>query len=118
MLAQFEVRSDETIESPNLVGPQMANYDPEQVLSKMINMKAESGGHYGRTVRLNNGKIPLCTSTYCYNQTDETKSNVAERISTLWNLSKGLSLGDLQALEDADMSIMKLLDILQKKQPG
>lgn len=118
MLAQLEVRSDETIESPNLAGPQMANYDPEQVLPKMINMKAESGGHHGRTVRLNNGKIPLATSTYCYNQTDETKIDVAMRIATLWNLSKGLSLGNLQTLEDADLTILKLLDIAQKNLPG
>lgn len=118
MLAQLELRSDKTIESPNLAGPQMANYDSEQVLPKMINMKAESGGHHGRTVRLNNGKIPLATSTYCYNQTDETKSDVAARIATLWNLSKGISLGDLQALEDANLTILKLLEMVQKKLPG
>jgi len=96
----------------------MANYDPEQVLQKMINMKAESGGHHGRTVRLNDGKIPLATCTYNYSQSNETKSDLADRIAALWNLSHGLSLGDLQALEDENLTIMKLLEMLQKKQPG
>lgn len=39
----------------------LTKYDPEQVMEKMVHMRAESGGHYGRTVRLNDGKIPLAT---------------------------------------------------------
>lgn len=117
MLAQLELRSDETIQSLNRTGPHMTNYDPEQVLPKMIHMKAESGGHDGRTVRLNGGKVPLATCTYNFSQRNETKSDLAERIATLWNLSKGLSLGDLQALEKADITIMKLLEMVQKKHP-
>lgn len=96
----------------------LTKYDPEQVMEKMVHMKAESGGYYGRTVRLNNGKIPLATCTYNYSQSNETKSDLSDRIAALWNLSKGLTLGELQALEDANLTIMKLLEMLQKKNPG
>ncbi|SBW84424.1 hypothetical protein PVE_R2G0397 [Pseudomonas veronii 1YdBTEX2] len=38
------------------------SYDPDQTIDRLVNYTAEVGGHRNRTVRLNGGKIPLCTA--------------------------------------------------------
>ena len=93
----------------------MATMDPKQILPKMIHLRAESGGHRGRSIRLDGGRVPLATCTYNFNQSDQTKEEVASRIAVLWNLAKGLSLADLEAIDAANITISRLLDIVVKK---
>lgn len=87
------------------------SYDPDQTIDRMVNHKAEVGGHRYRTVRLNGGKIPLCTATYNYQQLDETKEMVARRIAALWNLTQGIGTADLEHLVSKGMTLSKLMDM-------
>lgn len=91
------------------------SYDPKQTLSKLISYRAESGGHLGRSVRLEDGKYPLATCTYNYSQLDETKAQVAARIAALWNFALGTNLSDLEALISAGMTLEKMVDLLLQK---
>ncbi|MFL1449190.1 hypothetical protein ACI77O_12415 [Pseudomonas tritici] len=76
----------------------MGIVDPNQSAEKLIHMKAEVEGWKGRTVRLDNGKCPLTTVTYNYNQCEDTKGELARRIAALWNMSVGMSTDELERL--------------------
>jgi hypothetical protein len=91
------------------------SYDPEQTFSKLISYRAESGGHLGRSVRLEGGKYPLATCTYNYSQLDETKAQVAERIAALWNFASGTNLSELETLIAAGMTVDKMVTLLLEK---
>lgn len=90
-------------------------YDPEQTIDKMSRLTAEAEGHRGRTVRLDSGKVALCTSTYNFSQTDETKALVAERIAALWNLGKGMTTADIELLNSKGMTLVKMIDLALEK---
>ncbi|NRH44463.1 MULTISPECIES: hypothetical protein [Pseudomonas] len=62
--------------------------DPRQKIEHLIRLSAGTTGFQGRTVRLDNGHVALCTSTYNYSHDDETRHLVAERIALLWNLAR------------------------------
>lgn len=91
------------------------SYDPEQTFSKLISYRAESGGHRGRSIRLEGGKFPLATCTYNFNQRDETKAQVAERIAALWNFAAGINQSELEALIAAGMTLDKMVTLLLEK---
>ncbi|MHC5194772.1 hypothetical protein ACYSUW_13555 [Pseudomonas frederiksbergensis] len=91
------------------------SYDPEQTFSKLISYRAESGGHGGRSIRLEGGKFPLATCTYNYSQLDDTKAQVAERIAALWNFAAGTNLSELEALIAAGMTLDKMVTLLLEK---
>lgn len=87
----------------------MAILDPKQTADTLINLRADSGGHYGRTVRVDSGKYPLCTSTYNYCQDDETKAEIARRIAAMWNLTQGIPTEHLIELDAAGLTLEKIL---------
>lgn len=87
------------------------SYDPDQTIDRMVNHTAEAGGHRNRTVRLNDGLMPLCTATYNYQQLDETKEMVARRIAALWNLTQGIGTADLEHLLSKGLTLSKLMDM-------
>ncbi|MGF6281884.1 hypothetical protein ABH908_000083 [Pseudomonas frederiksbergensis] len=91
------------------------SYDPNQTFSKLISYRAQSGGHEGRSIRLDGGKYPLATCTYNYSQTDDTKAQVAERIASLWNFAAGTNLSELETLIAAGMTLGKLVTLLLEK---
>ncbi|KXJ33192.1 MULTISPECIES: hypothetical protein [Pseudomonas] len=72
--------------------------DPRQKIEHLIRLSAGTTGFQGRTVRLDNGHIALCTSTYNYSQDDETRHLVAERIALLWNLARSIPTDQLSQL--------------------
>lgn len=74
---------------------------------------AQAVGHRGRTVRLNGGKVPLATATYnhSHSQDDQTKEQVAARIAALWNLAKGSSTADIEALVDNGITLSKMVSM-------
>lgn len=55
----------------------MATMDPEQILPKMIHLRAQSGGHRGRSIRLDGGRIPLAT---CAASTSQIKQKKRSRL--------------------------------------
>lgn len=80
--------------------------DPQSA-DKLINMTAAvEGGYKPRTVRLN-GKTPLCTSTYNFAQSEETKTEISRRIAALWNLAQGISTDDLETLDSQGFKFKK-----------
>lgn len=81
--------------------------DPKQSASKLINMTAAPDGWKPRTVRLEDGKYALCTSTYNYSQSEDTKHEIARRISALWNLAHGISTERLEALANSGVKLLK-----------
>lgn len=87
----------------------MAHHDPKQTAERLISLRAENSGYLGRTVRVETGKYPLCTSTYNYCQDDETKEEIARRIAALWNLAVGIPTEDLVALDAAGLTLEKML---------
>ena len=87
------------------------SYDPDQTIDRMVNYTAEVGGHRNRTVRLNDGKVPLATCTYNFAQDDQTKEMVARRIASLWNLAQGIGTADLEHLVSKGMTLSKLMDL-------
>jgi hypothetical protein len=86
----------------------MATIDPGQSADKLISMTAEvEGGYKARTVRANGGKVPIATSTYNYNQDEDTKNEVARRIAALWNLACGMPTSELEALVKSGARLRK-----------
>ena len=79
--------------------------DPQSA-DKLINMTAAVEGYKSRTVRLD-GKYPLATCTYCYNQSETTKRESARRIAALWNLAHGISTERLETLAKSGFKLLK-----------
>lgn len=80
--------------------------DPNQSADKLILMTAAVEGYKARTVRLD-GKYPLATCTYCYNQSEATKNESARRIAALWNLAHGISTERLETLASSGFTFLK-----------
>lgn len=86
----------------------MAVIDPNQTAEKLIGQCATvSGGYKASTVRVADGKIALCTSTYNFSQSDETKNEIARRIAALWNLATGIPTAELEALDASGFKLRK-----------
>lgn len=69
-------------------------------------MTAMTGGHFGRTVRFDDGQ-PCCTCTYNYSMTDGEKQALARRIAAAINLTRHLKLEELEALAWKVMTTQK-----------
>ncbi|MDU4254511.1 hypothetical protein [Pseudomonas sp.] len=85
----------------------MALFDPDQTADKLILHRASVEGFKARTVRLADGKFPLCTSTYNYSQDEETKAEIARRVAALWNLAAGIPTAELEALDASGFKLRK-----------
>ncbi|HBO7832544.1 TPA: hypothetical protein L5A09_006697 [Pseudomonas aeruginosa] len=86
----------------------MSVIDPNQSADRLINLTAGvSDGYKARTVRVADGKYPLCTSTYNYCQDEETKAEIARRIAALWNLAAGIPTHELEALDASGFKLRK-----------
>lgn len=86
----------------------MSENDPNQSAEKLISMRAAvSDGWRARTVRVADGKYPLCTSTYNFCQDEETKSEIARRVAALWNLAAGIPTAELEALDASGFKLRK-----------
>ncbi|HDS0960523.1 hypothetical protein [Pseudomonas putida] len=82
--------------------------DPNQSAEKLISLRAAvADGFKARTVRVGDGKFPLCTSTYNYCQDEDTKSEVARRIAALWNIAVGIPTADLEAADKSGFKLRK-----------
>jgi len=57
-------------------------------------------------VRVANGKIGLCTSTYNHSQDDATKSEIARRVAA-HNLAVGIPTSELKALDASGFKLRK-----------
>ncbi|MNJ75908.1 hypothetical protein D3C77_730850 [compost metagenome] len=55
--------------------------------------------------------MPLATATYNRSQDDKTKEQVAARIAALWNLAKGSSTADIEALVDNGITLSKMVSM-------
>lgn len=86
----------------------MSEIDPNQSAKNLISMRAAvCDGFRARTVRVADGKYPLCTSTYNYCQDEETKSEIARRVAALWNLAAGIPTAELEALDASGFKLRK-----------
>ncbi|WP_153785363.1 hypothetical protein [Pseudomonas sp. EMN2] len=86
----------------------MVAIDPNQTADKLIAQRASaSAGYKGAAVRVANGKIGLCTSTYNHSQDDATKSEIARRVAALWNLAVGIPTVELEALDASGFKLRK-----------
>lgn len=84
----------------------MVTINLEQTAAQLIRQRADvCGGYKPFTVRIADGKIALCTSTYNYSQPDETKGEIARRLAALWNIALDVPTAELEA---ADASGFKL----------
>lgn len=78
----------------------MALIDPNQSADNLIMLRARVNDTFkARTVRVADGKYPLCTATYNYCQDDDTKAEIARRVAALWNLAAGIPTAELEALD-------------------
>lgn len=70
--------------------------DPKQYIECLIHMEAAPYGFGERTVRLNGGRVALCTATYNFAQDEYTRAQVARRLAALWNLARGVPTETLE----------------------
>lgn len=70
--------------------------DPNQTADKIICQPAEAVSWNGRSVRLVGGKVPVCTSTYNYCQSNDTRNELARRIAALWTLAVGMPTSEIE----------------------
>lgn len=88
----------------------MANIDEAQDASRLINLTAiVEGGFKPRTVRVTDGKaqFPLCTSTYNYSQSEDTKHEISRRIAALWTMAQGIPTAELEGFAAAGRKLRK-----------
>ena len=86
----------------------MAAIDPNQTADKLIVQRASaSAGYKGAAVRVADGKIGLCTSTYNHSQDDATKAEIARRVAALWNLAIGIPTAELEAADASGVKLRK-----------